>query len=93
MCSPRVLMWVRILPSTPFYDLLLPRLAEKRSSVSGIASKRSVGNIIAKDSTMPTFILLFLALVIVAYVGYTTYRSNAERRTIEKKRNQYHDRV
>ena len=42
---------------------------------------------------MPTFILLFLALVIVAYVGYTTYRSNAERRATEKKRNQYHDRV
>ena len=42
---------------------------------------------------MPTLILLFLALVIVAYVGYTMYRSNAERRAIEKKRNQYHDRV
>jgi hypothetical protein len=42
---------------------------------------------------MPMFILLFLALVIVAYVGYTTYRSNAERRVIEKKQNQYQDRV
>ncbi len=77
MCSPHVLMWVRILPSTPFYDLLLPRLAEKRSCVSGIASKKSIWNTIAKDSTMSTFILLFVALVIVAYVGYTTYRSNA----------------
>jgi hypothetical protein len=42
---------------------------------------------------MQMFILLFLVLVIVAYVGYTSYRSNAQRRTIEKKRNQYHDRV
>jgi hypothetical protein len=42
---------------------------------------------------MQTIIFSFLALVIVAYVGYTTYRSNAERRAIEKKRNQYHDRV
>jgi len=43
---------------------------------------------------MQMFILLFLVLVVVAaYVGYTTYRSNAERRAIEKKRNQYHDRV
>jgi hypothetical protein len=92
MCSPHVLMWVRILPSMPFYDLL-PRLAEKRSCVSGVVSKKSVWNTIAKDSAMPTFLLLFLALVIVAYVGYTTYRSNAGRRAIEKKRNQYHDRV
>ena len=42
---------------------------------------------------MQMFILLILVLVIVAYVGYTTYRSNAEGRAIEKKRNQYHDRV
>jgi hypothetical protein len=42
---------------------------------------------------MQMFILLFLILGAVAYVGYTTYRSNAERRAIEKKRNQYHDRV
>jgi hypothetical protein len=42
---------------------------------------------------MQLFILLFLVLVIVAYVGYTTYRRNAEKRAIEKKRNQYHDRV
>ena len=42
---------------------------------------------------MTTFILLFIILGVVAYVGYTTYRSNAERRAIEKKRNQYHDRV
>jgi hypothetical protein len=42
---------------------------------------------------MQMFLLLIIVLVIVAYVGYTTYRSNAERRAIEKKRNQYHDRV
>ena len=42
---------------------------------------------------MQMFILLFLILGAVAYVGYTTYRSNAKRRAIEKKRNQYHDRV
>jgi hypothetical protein len=42
---------------------------------------------------MQMFILLFLVLMVVAYVGYTTYRSNAERRAREKKRNQYHDRV
>jgi hypothetical protein len=42
---------------------------------------------------MPTFILLFLIIAIVAYVGYTTYRSNTEKRAIEKKRNEYHDRV
>ncbi len=42
---------------------------------------------------MQMFLLLFLVLVIVAYVGYTMYRSNAGKRAIEKKRNQYHDRV
>jgi predicted negative regulator of RcsB-dependent stress response len=42
---------------------------------------------------MQMFLLLFLILAIVAYVGYTTYQSNARRRAIEKKRNQYHDRV
>jgi flagellar basal body-associated protein FliL len=42
---------------------------------------------------MQMFILLFLVLVLVAYVGYTSYRSNSERRAIQKKRNQYHDRV
>ena len=42
---------------------------------------------------MSMFLLLFLMLAIVAYVGYTTYRSNAEKRAREKKRNQYHDRV
>ena len=42
---------------------------------------------------MQLFLLLFLVLVIVAYVGYTTYRSNAQKRAIEKKRNRYHDRV
>src|SRR2546429_9842119 len=92
MCSPHVLMWVSILPSMPFYDLL-ERLAEKRPCVSRIASKKSVWNTITKESPMQMFILLFLVLVVVAYVGYTTYRSNAERRAIEKKRNQYHDRV
>jgi predicted negative regulator of RcsB-dependent stress response len=42
---------------------------------------------------MHMFLLLFLILAMVAYVGYTTYRSNAQKRTLEKKRNQYHDRV
>ncbi len=43
---------------------------------------------------MQQFVLLFLVLVIVACVyGYMTYRTNAERRAREKKRNQYHDRV
>jgi len=42
---------------------------------------------------MQLFLLLFLMLALIAYVGYTTYRSNAEKRAREKKRNQYHDRV
>ena len=41
---------------------------------------------------MQMFLLLFLILGVVAYVGYTTYRSNAQA-AIEQKRNQYHDRV
>ena len=75
----------------PIYDLLA-RLAE-RPCVSGIASKKSVWNTITKESTMQMFLLLFLILGVIAYVGYTTYRSNAQKRAIEQKRNQYHDRV
>jgi hypothetical protein len=48
----------------------------------------------AKENTMSPFILLVVVLVIGACVyGYMTFRTNAERRAREKKRNQYHDRV
>ena len=42
---------------------------------------------------MQMFLLLFPILGVVAYVGYTTYRSNAQRWAIEQKRNKYHDGV
>jgi len=64
---------------------------KSHNGMPGLPSGLEGGKI--KESTMQMFILLFLVLVVVAYVGYTTYRSNAERRAIEKKRNQYHDRV
>jgi hypothetical protein len=51
----------------------------------------------AKDITMLPFILLLLALVIFAGAfGYMTYRHEVERRAeaaMEKRRNQFHDRV
>jgi len=50
-----------------------------------------------KGITMPPFILLLLVLVIFACAfGYMTFRHEAERRAeaaMEKRRNQYHDRV
>jgi hypothetical protein len=46
---------------------------------------------------MPPFILLLLALVILACAfGYMTFRYEAERRAeaaLEKRRNQFHDRL
>ena len=59
-----------------------------------IVSEKCVWNAPAKDIIMSPFILVFLVLVIFAgaYV-YMMYRTNAERRAREKKRNQYHDRV
>lgn len=43
---------------------------------------------------MQPFILVLLVLVIVACAfSYMTYRTNAQKRAKEKKRNQYHDRV
>jgi hypothetical protein len=61
-----------------------------QGSVSGIQQP-------AKDIIMPPFILLLLVLVIFACAfGYMTFRHEAERRAeaaMEKKRNQYHDRV
>jgi hypothetical protein len=61
-----------------------------QGSVSGIHQP-------AKDIIMPPFILLLLVLVIFACAfGYMTFRHEAERRAeaaMEKKRNQYHDRV
>ena len=58
---------------------------------------RGSGNKTERDITMPPFILLFLALVIFACAfGYMTFRHEVEKRAaaaLEKKRNQYHDRV
>jgi hypothetical protein len=43
---------------------------------------------------MQLFILALLILVLVgAALGYMVYRSNAEKRAQEKRRNQFHDRV
>ncbi|HEY6285608.1 MAG TPA: hypothetical protein VIX20_08100 [Ktedonobacteraceae bacterium] len=43
---------------------------------------------------MPPIILLLLSLVIFACAfGYTMYRREADKRTIDKKRNQYNDRA
>lgn len=43
---------------------------------------------------MQLFTFLIFALIIAVCVfGYMTYRSNAEKRAREKKRNQYNDRV
>jgi hypothetical protein len=50
-----------------------------------------------RDTPMPPFILLLLALVIFACAfGYMTFRHEVERRAeaaLQKKRNQFHDRV
>jgi len=55
------------------------------------------GDTAERDITMPPFILLLLALVIFTCAfGYMTFRHEVERRAaaaLEKKRNQYHDRV
>jgi hypothetical protein len=55
------------------------------------------GDTAERDITMPPFILLVLALMIFACAfGYMTFRHEVERRAaaaLEKKRNQYHDRV
>jgi hypothetical protein len=43
---------------------------------------------------MPPIILLILSLVIFACAfGYMTFRREADKRAIEKKRNRYNDRV
>jgi len=43
---------------------------------------------------MQPFIILLLILVIgVAIIGYMVYRSSAEKRMRERRRNQFHDRV
>jgi preprotein translocase subunit YajC len=43
---------------------------------------------------MQLFILALLILVLIgAAFGYMAYRSNAEKRAQEKRRNQFHDRV
>ena len=43
---------------------------------------------------MPPYILLLLMLVLVACAfGYTRYRTGADKRAREKKRNQYNDRI
>ena len=55
------------------------------------------GDTAERDITMPPFILLLLALVLFACAfGYMTFCHEVERRAaaaLEKKRNQYHDRV
>jgi hypothetical protein len=62
-----------------------------------MVSEKWVWNTPAKDIIMPPFILLVLALVILACAfGYMTFRYEAERRAeaaMEKRRNQFHDRV
>ena len=48
----------------------------------------------SKDITMSQLLFLLLVLVLCGCIwGYMTYRTNAERRAKEKRRNQYHDRV
>ena len=43
---------------------------------------------------MSPLILVLLAIVIIVCIfGYPIYRSNADRRAQEKKRNQFHDRI
>jgi hypothetical protein len=58
---------------------------------------RGSGDTAERDITMPPFILLVLALMIFACAfGYMTFRHEVERRAaaaLEKKRNQYHDRI
>ena len=55
------------------------------------------GDTAERDIPMPPFLLLLLALVIFACAfGYMTFRHEVERRAVaalEKKRNQYNDRV
>ena len=55
------------------------------------------GDTAERDITMPPFIVLVLALVFFACAfGYMTFRHEVERRAalaLEKKRNQYNDRV
>ena len=55
------------------------------------------GDTAERDTTMPPFILLILALVIFACAfGYMTFRHEVERRAaaaLEKRRNQFHDRA
>lgn len=59
-----------------------------------ILKKPYGGDTREKDIVMSPFVLVLLALVIVACVfGYTVYHRGAEQRAKEKKRNQYHDRI
>jgi hypothetical protein len=62
-----------------------------------IVSEKRVWNTTAKDINMPPFIILLLALVILACAfGYMTFRYEAEKRAeaaMEKRRNQFNDRV
>jgi hypothetical protein len=41
----------------------------------------------------PLIISLLILVVVVAVFGYMAYRSHAEKRMRERRRNQFHDRV
>ena len=72
--------------------------AHNPSSPPQAASRRlvttSVRNRTTKDIKLPPIVLLILSLVIFASAfGYTIYRRQADKRTVDKKRNQYNDRA
>lgn len=41
----------------------------------------------------PYIVFIFILIILAGGLIYMTYRNNADRRTREKKRNQYNDRV
>src|SRR6266702_408428 len=65
-----------------------------KSKEGSLIVTTDVRNTITKDTKLPSIILLILSLVIFACAfGYTMYRREADKRTLDKKRNHYNDRV
>src|SRR5260370_39923317 len=83
----------------PSYEAILKAHPPFGSAMAHMSShsRLPTGDTSERDITMPPFILLLLALVLFACAfGYMTFCHEVERRAaaaLEKKRNQYHDRV